>query len=124
LWTSGTADGIGCEQTWGWCPSSQPFYDNFTWGQSLNSKPGVENCAAIAWSTGNAVILVDQVCSEKRGFICEVVYTLMDITIMLPKYFNNINSNYFLREMFLHVSPPVQSNRAAKMQVHYTLFDF
>jgi hypothetical protein len=73
LWTSGTADGIGCERKWGWCPSGQPFYNNFTWGQSLNPKPGVENCVAIAWSTGNSVIFVDQVCSAKRGFICEVV---------------------------------------------------
>jgi hypothetical protein len=73
LWTSGTADGIGCERTWGWCPSGQPFYDNFTWGQSLNPKPGVENCVAIAWSPGNTVIFVDQVCSAKRAFICEVI---------------------------------------------------
>jgi len=76
LWTSGTADGIGCERKWGWCPSGQPFYDNFTWGQSLNSNPGVENCAAIIWATGKPVTLVDQVCSAKRAFICEVIISI------------------------------------------------
>jgi hypothetical protein len=87
MWTSGTADGIGCERTWGWCPSGQLFYENFTWGNPLYSAPGVKNCASLTWSTVQPTKFADQLCSKRLPFICEVKNKIIFVVSKRTLYF-------------------------------------
>lgn len=72
VWTSGTSDGIGCSNSWGWCPSGVPFGSHVIWNRGEPSHPGVSYCSTMAWSQNNAPALYDVNCDNPRMVLCEV----------------------------------------------------
>ncbi|XP_059484448.1 uncharacterized protein LOC132201908 [Neocloeon triangulifer] len=71
--TSGTSDGIGCQKTWGWCPSGQIFANGIPWSPGEPGNPGVENCACVQMGGAalGAPVLHDCGCHTNHWFICE-----------------------------------------------------
>jgi hypothetical protein len=69
-WTSGTSEGIGCEKTWGWCPSGKVFNYSVPWNGGIANMPGIEKCATVQT---RSMIFNDRKCSERKTVICEVI---------------------------------------------------
>lgn len=72
VWTAGTADGVGCENTWGWCPSGELFNPQIPFGGGAPSSPGEENCASIRFGVSQPPEIHDSLCSSTHYYsICE-----------------------------------------------------
>lgn len=50
LWVSGSADGIGAENSWSWCPSGIPIMKNASWSGGAPTNVGTVFNLKISWS--------------------------------------------------------------------------
>jgi hypothetical protein len=71
VWTAGTADGVGCENTWGWCPSGELFHPQIPFGKGFPSAPGDKNCASMLYGDSQPPEIHDAFCSSIYYSICE-----------------------------------------------------
>jgi hypothetical protein len=78
-WTSGTSEGHGCVNKYGWCSTEKMFlgvaanYSHWIGGKPGN--PYDERCVQLKLATDPKKMLFDDSsCSEKLYFICEVRY--------------------------------------------------
>jgi hypothetical protein len=78
-WTSGTSDGIGCRNSWGWCPSGVPFASHVPWSAGEPSHPGVSYCSSMAWGQSSTPIFYDANCGDAKMVLCEVMGKLDSI---------------------------------------------
>jgi len=101
VWTSATADGIGCERNWGWCPSGElSAAGTLEWNPGQPSNQGLENCGSISWSGSLSPLFNDFDCKANLGFLCEESYNFV---FTVREEFNLI----CFRELFLNANRSV-----------------
>ncbi|XP_065353487.1 uncharacterized protein LOC135948214 [Cloeon dipterum] len=71
LWTSGTADGIGCENIWGWCNSRQNFSIGSPWKPGQPSGLLLEKCVYVEFGLNTVPSLRAFDCNNRLWYICE-----------------------------------------------------
>ncbi|XP_065344308.1 uncharacterized protein LOC135942224 [Cloeon dipterum] len=73
IWTSGTDNGIGFVNKFGWCPDGQFLYSNPHWCGGEPSSPYVENCLVLAMNGGDpsSTCFNDYTCATSCRFVCE-----------------------------------------------------
>lgn len=75
VWSSATADGIGCGDTWNWCPSGLALQSqNFTtWQSGEPNSTGNKVCAYLEWNTPiKPPALLSYSCLGSMMTMCEV----------------------------------------------------
>jgi hypothetical protein len=74
-WTSGTNNGVGCDETWGWCSNKTLFQNPFKmWKSGAPFAQITKRCAQIHMNADpTKVVFEDYPCGSTRNFICEVI---------------------------------------------------
>ncbi|CAB3362686.1 Hypothetical predicted protein [Cloeon dipterum] len=73
FWTSGTNDGIGMENSWGWCPSGKLLESGFSWKTGEPNNIYTENCLALSTAVGDYSLskIASTNCKLANRYICE-----------------------------------------------------
>jgi hypothetical protein len=71
---SASSDGIGCENTWNWCPSGLPLQNFTPWKTGEPGNPGNEVCSYLDWKylLTMSPIMNDGDCGSSLMVLCEV----------------------------------------------------
>jgi Lectin C-type domain len=74
FWTTGSNEGVGCEDKWAWCNTKSLLPKNYTrWEAGAPGAPSKERCAQIHFAPETALVGLDDLeCSAERYFICKV----------------------------------------------------
>jgi hypothetical protein len=74
-WTSGTNNGVGCDETWGWCSTKTLFQNPFKmWMSGAPFAQITKRCAQMTMNADpTKVVFEDYPCGSVRYFICEVI---------------------------------------------------
>jgi hypothetical protein len=75
-WTSGTNNGVGCDEIWGWCSTKTLFQNPFKmWMSGAPFAQITKRCAQMNMNADpTKVVFEDCLCSSIRYFICEVIF--------------------------------------------------